>query len=338
MICKFTTVIWTLVAMASAGKAIAVTSSAGLKPHGAPYIRTNQTINQMKLSPKGRYLAYTDDTGLGLNVLDLTTNDIYRVTEAKVGLSFFWTPDGFRLFYRELIRPPLKAPRSDQERAKADLDRDAPIESQIRAFDCSVARNIEIDKIPRTTGYLTFDPRDLRFLLMSESGIHTKKIYIPNQRLALWQIAGRHERGKWLATQKGILWVTQGGLSMRRLEDDKTELASFDISPDGQSIAWGTQGDKIYVSREGAKPTFIGHGREPRWHPFRQLIVFAGARMVGDKPVNFDLKIADSRGQAKFLTATQYSSERSPQWQKSGEKLLYTVENTTDLYLMDFRP
>ncbi len=320
--------------LAFAGPAQAV----ALKPHSAPFIRANQQINQMKLSPKGRYLAYTDDTGLGLNVLDLNTKDIYRVTEAKVGLSFFWTPDGFRLFYRELVRPPLKPAHSDQERELADLDRDAPIESKIKAFDCSVARNIEIDKIARSSGYLTFDPRDLRFLLMSESGIHTKKIYIPNQRLALWQIAGRHERGKWLATQKGILWVTQGGLSLRRMEDDQTELESFDISPDGQWIAWGTKGNKIYASREGKKPEFIDYGREPRWHPTRHIIVFAGARMVGNKPVNFDLKIADSKGQSKFLTSTQYSSERSPQWHKGGDKLLYTVENTTDLYLMDFRP
>jgi hypothetical protein len=197
---------------------------------------------------------------------------------------------------------------------------------------------VDIDKIPRSSGLLTFDPRDLRFLLMSESGIHTKKIYIPSQRLALWQIAGRHDPGKWLATQKGLLWVTQGGLVMKKMPDDGKELAAFDISPDGEWIAWATEGNRIYAARDGKQPTFIGYGRDPKWHPTKRLIAFAGARMVGDKAVNFDLKIADVKGRSKFLTASQYSSERWPQWQKGGQKILYTVEQTTDLYLMDFRP
>jgi hypothetical protein len=308
-----------------------------VKPSATPILRGTNAFHQMKLSPKGRYLAYTDENGLGLNAIDLKTKFIYRVSDEKVGQSFFWTPDGSRIFYRELVRSPLKKPRTDSDAERKENQWETPIRSKIRAFDCSVARNIDIDTIPRTTGLLTFDPRDLRFLLLSESGIHTKKITFPNQRLAQWQIASRNDEGKWLATQKGILWVTQRGLVMRRLEDDSKNLSSFDISPDGQWIAWSTEGDRIYISHEGKMSQFLAYGRDPKWHPTRQLIAFAGARMVGNKAVNFDIKIADVRGQAKFLTATQFSSERWPHWDKEGEKIMYTVDQTTDLFLLDFK-
>lgn len=313
-------------------------SQAIVKPSATPILRGTNAFHQMKLSPKGRYLAFTDENGMGLNTIDLQTKYIYRVSDEKVGQSFFWTPDGSRIFYRELVRSPLKKPLTDSEKERKETLWETPIRSLIKAFDCSVARNVDIDMIPRSTGLLTFDPRDLRFLLMSESGIHTKKIQFPNQRLAQWQIASRNEDGKWLATQKGILWVSQRGLVIRRLEDDGKNLRSFDISPDGQWIAWSTESDRIYVSLEGKTSQFLAYGRDPKWHPTRQLVAFAGARMVGNKAVNFDLKIADVRGHSKFLTATQFSSERWPHWDKGGEKILYTVDQTTDLFLLDFKP
>ncbi|MGQ4827607.1 hypothetical protein, partial [Enterococcus faecalis] len=94
--------------------------------------------------------------------------------------------------------------------------------------------------MPFPTGYLSLDPRDLRLLLLGPKGIRTKHIYLPGERLARWQIAQRSDFGKWLATQQGILWVTQGGFAMRRLEDDGSGIDSFDIAPDGASLAWAT--------------------------------------------------------------------------------------------------
>lgn len=125
---------------------------------------------------------------------------------------------------------------------------------------------------------------------------------------------------------------------MVRLDDDGSGVDSFDLSPDGQTIAWATKSKKVYTSKAGEKPTMIGFGRDPAWHPERHLLVYAAARMVGKTPVSFDLRLADSKGSGKFLTSTQFVDERWPQWQSSGHKILYTLDRTTDLFLLDFHP
>jgi hypothetical protein len=295
--------------------------AAMLKTLTTPYVRANDPMEHLRLDPKGRFGAFIDGNGMGLSIVDLHSKAVSKVSEAQVGASFFWAPDGFRLFYREI------APGKDGK----------PV-SIIKAYDAYLSRSVKIDEVPGLTGYLTFDPRDLRMQLLTTNGIRTKRIYFPDERLARWQVAQRNESGKWLATQKGLLWVTQGGYAIRRLEDDGTALESFDISPDGNTAAWATNGGRIYVSKKGKKPNFIGFGRDPRWHPTKPRLLFAGARMVGNKAASYDLKIADLDGAARFLTSTQYSDERWPQWHPDGNQILYTIGKTTDLFVLDFQP
>lgn len=292
-----------------------------LKTLTTPYIRANDPLDHMKLDPKGRFAAFLDAPSHGLSILDLHSKAVAKVTQGQVGASFFWSPDGFRLFYREL----------------AQAKDGSPI-STVKAYDTYLNRSVALDTVPGSTGYLTFDPRDLRMQLMTNNGIRTKRIYFPDERLARWQVAQRNETGKWLATQKGLLWVTQGGYAIRKLEDDNSGLESFDISPDGNAAAWATTGGQVYVSKKGKTPSLIGFGRDPRWHPQKPLLLYAGARMVGNRAASYDLKVADLDGAARFLTATQYSDERWPQWHPDGNQILYTIGKTTDLFVLDFHP
>jgi hypothetical protein len=285
-----------------------------------PFVRADNALNRMRVDPKGRYIAYVGDDGTGLSVLDLKSKNIYRVSNAQIGASFFWSPDGFRVMYREL------ASRNGVE-----------VESELKAYDCVLARSVTLEKMPFPTGILTFDPRDLRMHLMSTKGIRTKRIYFPDERLARWQVAQRKETGKWLATQGGILWVTQGGYQMRRMEDDGSALDSFDISPDGETIAWATNKGRVYTSKAGKAPKFIGFGRDPRWHPEKPQLVYAGARMVGNTAVSYDLRVSDAHGNGKFLTATQHSDERWPQWHPKGDQIIYTIGKSTDVFLAEFK-
>lgn len=288
----------------------------------SPYIRATEALDQMRLDPKGRFLAFTNTNGLGLGVIDTKSKQVFKVTSAQVGPSFFWAPDGYRLFYRELL-PDGKDGRS--------------VRTVLKAYDAYLSRSVTLDEMPFPSGFLTFDPRDLRFHLMTEKGIRTKRIYFPDERLARWQVATRTETGKWLATQAGVLWVTQGGYAMRRMEDDGAKLESFDISPDGSTIAWATKSSKVYSSKNGKTPRFIGHGRDPQWHPTRPLLLYAGARMVGDKAGSYDIRVTDLHGTGRFLTTSQYSSERWPQWHPKGNQIIYTIARTTDVFVLDFK-
>jgi len=289
---------------------------------GKPWLSGSGYFNHMRLDPKGRFVAYESEDGLGLSVLDLKTSQVYLVSEAQIGASYAWSPDGFRLFYREQSQMP-----------------DGGIKSHINAFDCTNFKNVLLEEISTASGYLTLDPRDLRLQILGPKGVRTKKIYFPSERLARWQVAQRLEHGKWLATQQSMLWLTHGGMTMRKLDDDGSGVESFDVSPHGDRIVWATQKGRVYVSRNGESPQFVAYGRDPRWHPQRPLIIFAGARMVGNKIISYDLRLADQEGVAgQFLTATQFSSERWPQWRGATERIVYTIEQTNELYTLDIQP
>jgi len=289
---------------------------------GKPWLRGSGYFHHLRLDPRGRFVAYQGEDGLGLSVLDLKTSQVYLVSEAQIGASFAWAPDGFRLFYREQSQIA-----------------DGGIKSLINAFDCANFKNVVLDEMSTASGYLTLDPRDLRLQILGPKGVRTKKIYFPTERLARWQVAQRVEHGKWLATQQSMLWITHGGIGMRKLDDDGSGVESFDIAPHGDRVVWATHHGRIYVSRDGGTPRFVAYGRDPRWHPRRPLIVFAGARMVGNKIISYDLRLADQEGVAgQFLTATQLASERWPQWRGNSERLVYAVEQTNELYTLDVRP
>ena len=295
-------------------------SSSPLKPTSTPMIRLNESPSHLRLDPKGRFAAYVTGTGLGLQIVDLQTKAIFEVTKAQVGNSFFWSPDGFRLFYREMMK-----------------DKEGKVVSLLNVYDCALARNHTFDRWNYPTGTLTFDPRDLRMHSLSPKGIKTKRIFFPDERLAKWQISQRNESGKWLATQQAILWVSQGGFAMRKLDDDNSGVSSFEISPDGQSIVWATNKSRVYVSSKGNKPNFIGHGLDPTWHPEKTMILYAGARMVGNTPINYDLKLSDTKTSGRWLTSSQISNERWPQWHLKSDQILYTLDKTTDIYTVDFK-
>lgn len=292
-----------------------------VNPLTTPWIRANAGLNHLRADPKGRYLAFVDGDGKHLSIVDIKTKNIFEVTKHFVGPSFFWSPDGFRLFFREQL-----------------LTVDKKVGSRLKVYDTALNRAVTLDELNVRTGILTFDPRDLRMHLLSSQGIRTKRIYFPDERLARWQVQQRSDMGKFLASQNGVLWVTQSGYAMRRLDDDGSPLESFDIAPDGSAIAWATKAGKIWISKEGKTPKLIGDGRDPQWHPTRPLLLFAGGRMVGNRIVNFDLRVTDTKGSGRFLTRTQHSDERWPQWHPKGHKIIYTMSRTTDVYLLDFKP
>lgn len=318
---KRTRMFWTLFKLLI-GITIAQQSAEAVtsKPVISPWIRIRGEAQHISVSPKEeRFLAFTDAHGKQLQIMDIQSKKVFLVTKHLVGPSFFWAPDGLRLFYRQL------------ERSKANK-----VESVISAFDALSLKSVELARYPHETSSLTFDPRDLRMHLLSKNGMHVSRIFFPDQRLAQWQIAQRNQTGKWLATDSGIIWATDGGFALQIMKDDESGVQSFSISPDGTAITWATKKGQVYYSVEGKQPRNLGYGVDPTWHPTKPYVLMAGARMIGDKAVDYDLKLIDQQGSSKYLTYTQGIAERWPAWTPDGKAIVYTKAGTTDIFRMEF--
>jgi len=296
-------------------------ASEQVSPASAPWLRMHDAAANLKLNRQGKWLAFTKPNGQRLQLLEIATNKIYLVSEHQVGPSLFWSPDGFRLFFRESAIDP----------------KSKKIKSTVRAYDISRHQKVMVEEIEHASGHLTFDPRELRMFLLTESGVRSNRLYLPNERLARWQIAMHESKGNWVVSQTAVFWLTHNGLTMEALQDDKTGIESFDISSDGRTIAWATKDDRVYVSLEGEKAQFVGYGRDPKWHPEKTWLVYAGARRVGNRTVRYDLRLYDmARRSGRFLTAAQQSDERWPLWSEDGKRLYFTRSQSTDLFSMDF--
>ncbi len=287
-------------------------------------LRLGDAPEMLRLDPKGRFLAFRQ--GEVLKVLDLKDSSVHRVGMVPAGPAYTWAPDGFRLIYLD---------------TKASSKTTA---TNIEIFDAALAASKTVRRLDSATGYPTMDARALGAYVFTPSGLTTVKLAFPDDRLAKWQIAHRQNgKGKYVATAGGILWFEPGAAKggdpgkMTRLEDDGSALESFSMSPDGSAVAWATVEGYVYRSVDGAPPELVDRGRDPAWHPEKGELLYAGARMSGNKISGYDLKVADPRDK-RFITNTAYSDERWPQWDKAAKRIFYTVARTTDIFMIDQEP
>lgn len=285
----------------------------------SPYLRFDGSIHHPKVNLQNTMLAYTDKQGRDLKIINLKTRKVVTVTPHLVEQSFFWAPNGYRLVYREAYK--------EQEK----------LVSEVKAYDVPIKKSIAIDKVDGMTGTLSFDPRDYRFYLYSLKGIRVKQLKYPGKRLARWQLSQKNKRGYWIGSNNSILWVSSNGMRIKKVNSKEAGISSFNISPDGASIVWADQQERVYISKRGKKPKFLARGLDPQWHPKSKLILYAHARIIGDKIVDHDLRVMDLNGYGRFLSKNSSTDERYPVWLSKSSSILYTHHQSTDIYEMSFK-
>lgn len=287
-------------------------------PEAQAVVRTEGGMNHLTLSPNKRHLAFTNDQGRSLCIMDLTTQEVVEVTPHKTGPGFFWSPDGVRLFFRELIRE------------------GSGIVSDLVAYDTVLHQKAVLDSISGSTGFPVLNPYDNNLFMMHEKGILQKRLEFPGERPAKWQKEKKNTIGSWVVSQSAVLWLGELGLELKKMKDDASGLHSYALSPDGRRIAWATKAGRVYAAMDGTDVVVIGDGQDPSWHPFRTLLVYAAARRVGAHVYDYDLRIHNiASGVTRKLTQTQDLKERWPIW-LNATTLLYTGGNTTDLFRLNF--
>lgn len=303
-------------------------------------LRLTDEVSGLRMDPRGRFLAFHSgavdrNQSIQLKILDLKTSVVSSVGRTAPGPVFSWTPDGFRLIYSESSKNVsehkaiAKGPSTDRSLSPGYTS------TQVSAFDVALQKSRKITKIASAAGYPTMDSRALGAYLLTPVGLTTVKLAFPDDRLARWQIAsGESPKGKYIATSGGMVWVTGDGSNLTRLDDDGSSLESFSVSPDGSAVTWATADGYIYKSMDGQAAELIDRGRDPSWHPQRSEILYAGAVLSGNRISGYDLKIHNSRGK-KFLTRTPFSNERWPQRQPGSERIFYTIERTTDIFMLE---
>lgn len=305
--CIFSGILISLISIST--ETVAVT----LHPISGTWLELQNEPTQVKVSPDGHKIAYVESQSpQTLKMVDIRTRKSLTISTAAATDGYFWSPDSSRVFYRRLGN--ATAPQA-----------------QLDVFTIATEKSQVVATLDKSSGPITLDPRDNRVHTLTEKGIVTQQLLYPDSRLAKWQANKQDRSGYWLASQGGMLWVTNGSRTMRRIPDDGAALAAFSISPDGSAAAWSTTNGQLFMSRGGEAPTPLGDGIAPAWHPERAMVVYASPRWTVDKIVDYDLKIADFNGLSKFITATSAIAERSPSFLPDGRSVIFAKSGSQEL-------
>lgn len=290
-----------------------------IQPITKHWLSLDWPLYNLQISPTKNYIAFTDtDDGIGLNVININKKIIIKISNHFVGNVFYWAPDNCRLFFRELTK-------NEQNK----------IQTNLMSYDCTKDTTIILKKYPYETGYLALHPKDLRLNLLYPQGIHISKLILPQDQRNKINHSYKKLK-KWAISNNSVIFIQNNKIA-KKINDNNEKITSFDISKNDHKLVWATANNKIYYSTDGNKAYFLDEGKDPKWHPSKDLIIYTSPRKIVNKMIAYDLKISDLKGNKKFLTKTYNVEERWPNWSKNGTEIIYTVYKSTDLFKITFK-
>lgn len=281
-----------------------------------PWLRVRDDIESLKINTGATAIVYESKAKPGLIHLNTYTRKYMTITNDFVNGAYLWSPDGFRIFYRALE------------------NHDSKITSVIKSFEIKTKKTDIIKKIDGPTGFLVYGINTREMQIMTPDGIQSFAIDYKNETK---KPDPKLRTNNWIVTNKSILWYDTQLKKLKTVHNTEQDIKSFSLSNDLNKIAWSTADSRVYLSEKGLEAVYLSRGKDPQWHPFKPLLIYASARMLGSKIRDYDLRIVDIKQKnQKYLTNTPATEEVAPEWHPKGDKILYTKNRTTDIYLMQF--
>jgi len=266
-----------------------------------------------QFSPDGRYLAFTNSSYKGINVKDLETGEIQRITdEDAAGFGFEWSPDS-----KSIVTRVAKFENTKRLNAVKLFEVQTGIEKTLIDFKTFMPG------LPRwnadgTKVYL-FDGRDLS---VKEAGSIPSKI--------------KSDR-KIVYTKDDQIFI---GESLNQFNSIKPfnnqQYLNVNVSPDGAKVAFEVYGGNLYVmNTDGTGLIDYGKGYRPQWSADGKYITYMVTEDDGHAYTSSEIFIADvNSGQKIQLTDTDGLLEMSPSWSPDGKAIVYHEMNEGVIYLL----
>jgi len=190
--------------------------------------------------------------------------------------------------------------------------------------------------------FLNFEPKTNKLKLLykerSKVKLYTATLVIKGYAKPKCIDKNTINDASWIATKKHMFWGdNQNSIKPVLTQKDSSDIESFSISCNGDRAIWATKNNRVYLSDKGQKPKMIGYGKDPSWHPYRDVFIYSAAGYhIDGKIFYYKLKIDNAKGSNRFISSDQLINERWPIWTGYRNDITYTADNTNNLYMIRF--
>ncbi len=280
-----------------------------LKPRVRGVLEIPDNFKTLRANIGATHLAFEAKYEKGLFLYNLSRNVYKKIVDQPVYGNYVWSWDSENLFY-----------------AQVQIEKEKKVSSIWSLQVRSGARNL-IAKIPGPISKIVFHQKSQTLSFLTEKGplsILTNKLL------------KKAAKGPWIITENMVLRKTPYGGYRTVFKGDT--ITSFDFNKSQDSIVWGTNKGLVYrINANEKKPTKIGKGKFPSFHPFLDIVLVSKARLQGNQVRDNDLALIDKNGKSAYITNTQGETESWATWHPDGSKVLYAKSGSTKLELLDFK-
>lgn len=287
-----------------------------LKPIYTEWLRLPLDISYLSANQSGKLIAFSDKFK-DLYILDTESKKIFLVEKSINNPSPIWSPDGTRLFYRNIKRIAQNE-----------------FLTEIKVFEQDKLKAKTIVSKEGLTGFLSYNPYTQELMIPTTKGISKHKILLPNIMPPAWQKKVAKGPGSWAVSYKAIIWLSPDKDQAITIFSGKGPILSYSVSYKGDYIAF-SDGENVYVSKGGQPPTVLDKGEDPRWHPYQDLLVFSRHTRKGDLVLAKELALwAPKENIKKILTDDSRTKKRNPVWKPKHNQIIFTAEKSTEMFLL----